>query len=64
MPIIQCDIRTGRTRAQIQALQEAITEAVIKTIGAPREYIYVLVRETPGPNHYLAGRSLPDYKPV
>ena len=61
MPIIQCDIREGRTKEQKANLVEAITEAVTRTIDAPKEYVYVLVRETPGFNHYKAGRHLPDF---
>ncbi len=64
MPIIQCDIREGRTREQKHALVEAITDAVHQTIDAPREYIYVLVRETPGFNHFKSGEHLPDFQDV
>jgi 4-oxalocrotonate tautomerase family enzyme len=62
MPVIQIDIRKGRTREQISELQRALTDAVVETIGAPREYVYVLVREEEGPNHAIAGKSLPDWK--
>ncbi len=61
MPVIQCDIREGRTAEQKQEMAEAITRAVHETIGAPVEYIYVLIRETPGAHHVKAGRSLPEY---
>jgi len=61
MPVIQCDIRQGRTPEQKQAMAEAITRAVHETIGAPIEYIYVLIRESPGVNHVKAGKSLPEY---
>jgi 4-oxalocrotonate tautomerase family enzyme len=64
MPIIQCDIREGRTREQKHALVEAITDAVHQTIDAPREYIYVLVREGPGFNHFKSGKHLPDFQEV
>ncbi len=63
MPVIQCDIREGRTPAQKQAMAAAITAAVHETIGAPLEYIYVLIRETPGAHHVKAGQALPDYVP-
>jgi 4-oxalocrotonate tautomerase family enzyme len=63
MPIIQCDIREGRTEEQKQALAQAITRAVHETIDAPIEYIYVLIRETPGPHHVKAGQSLPPFVP-
>lgn len=61
MPIIQCDIREGRTARQKRALAREITRAVHETIGAPIEYIYVLIRETPGFNHIKAGKHLPDF---
>ena len=64
MPVIQVDIREGRSRDQIRELQKELTEAVIKTIGAPREYVYVIVREQPGPNHCLAGKPLPEWVPM
>lgn len=63
MPMIQCDIREGRTPEQKAALAEAITNAVHETIGSPLEYIYVLIRETPGSHHMKAGKALPDYTP-
>lgn len=64
MPVIQCDIREGRSPEQKQAMAEAITRAVHETIGAPIEYIYVLIRETPGSHHVKAGQALPDYRPT
>lgn len=63
MPVIQCDIREGRSPAQKQALAEAITRAVHETIDAPVEYIYVLIRETPGAHHVKGGEALPDFRP-
>lgn len=63
MPVIQCDIREGRTPEQKEAMAAAITAAVHETIGAPLEYIYVLIREAPGAHHVKAGRALPDYAP-
>jgi len=40
MPVIQCDIRAGRSAEQKQAMAREITRAVHETIGAPVEYIY------------------------
>lgn len=62
MPIIQCDIRSGRTAEEKAALAEEITEVVMRTIRAPREYIYVLIRETPGAHHVKAGKALPEFE--
>ena len=63
MPVIQCDIREGRTEEQKQALAREITRVVHETIGAPVEYIYVLIREQPGRHHVKGGKHLPEYQP-
>ncbi len=63
VPVIQCDIREGRTEEQKQALAQEITRVVHETIGAPIEYIYVLIRETPGAHHIKAGKALEDWEP-
>ena len=63
MPIIQCDIREGRTEEQKQAMAREITRVVHETIGAPIDYIYVLIRETPGFHHIKGGKHLPAYTP-
>lgn len=61
MPVIQCDIREGRTEEQKRALAREITRVVHETIGAPMEYIYVLIREQPGRAHIKGGKHLPEY---
>jgi phenylpyruvate tautomerase PptA (4-oxalocrotonate tautomerase family) len=43
-------------------MAEEITRVVHETTGAPVDYIYVLIRETPGAHHVKAGRALPDYR--
>lgn len=62
MPIIQCDIRQGRSDEQKQRLAQEITRVVMETIDAPREYIYVLIRETPGAHHIKGGEPLPEFQ--
>jgi len=64
MPVIQCDIREGRTKEQKLRLAQEITRVVMETINAPREYIYVLIRETPGSHHIKAGEALPEFHEV
>jgi 4-oxalocrotonate tautomerase family enzyme len=61
MPIIQCDIREGRSPEQKAALADGITRVVHETIGSPVEWIYVLIRETPGSHHWHGGHALPEY---
>jgi 4-oxalocrotonate tautomerase family enzyme len=63
MPVIQCDIREGRTEEEKQAMAEGITRVVHETIGSPVEYVYVLIRETSGSHHIKAGKALPEWTP-
>lgn len=63
MPMIQCDIREGRTPEQKARLAQEITRVVHETIDAPVEYIYVLIREQPGEHHVKAGQALPPFTP-
>jgi 4-oxalocrotonate tautomerase family enzyme len=63
VPVIQCDIREGRTEEQKQALAREITCVVHETIDSPVEYIYVLIREVLGSHHVKAGDALPDLEP-
>jgi len=63
VPLIQCDIREGRTEEQKQALAREITRLVHETIDSPVEYIYVLIRELLDSHHVKAGEALPDWEP-
>jgi len=56
-------VYSGHTEEEKQALAQEITRVVHETIGAPVEYIYVLIRETPGSHHIKAGEALGDYAP-
>jgi phenylpyruvate tautomerase PptA (4-oxalocrotonate tautomerase family) len=62
VPVIQFDIREGRSRGT-QALAKVITRVVHETIGASVEYICVMIRKTPGSHHAKAGEPLADYEP-
>ena len=62
MPVIQCDIREGRTEGK-QALAKEITRVVHETIGASVVYICVVIRKTPGSHRAKAGEPLADYEP-
>ncbi|MCL4149434.1 UNVERIFIED_CONTAM: hypothetical protein GTU68_012382 [Idotea baltica] len=54
MPIIDITLLEGRDLATKQALLRNVTDAVEKTLNAPRESIRVLVREVPK-SHYAVG---------
>ena len=63
MPMIQCDIRRGRTDEQRNRLVRDLTHAVHEITGAPLDTISAVVRELPGPHTYEAGQPSPEYVP-
>jgi 4-oxalocrotonate tautomerase family enzyme len=63
MPIIQCDIRRGRTDEQRHRLARDLTRIVSEVTGAPIHTITAVVRELPGPSTYEAGEPSPEYTP-
>jgi len=63
MPIITCDIRSGRTKEQKSALAMGLTKAVSEATGIGIENIFLVMREMPGFNFVDAGEHIPDYVP-
>ena len=63
MPIITCDIRTGRTKEQRHELAMGLTQAVHEIAGVPIDRIFLVMREMPGFNFVDAGEHVPDYVP-
>ncbi len=54
MPLVEVTIAQGRTPEQIRSLLHEVTEAVMRSIGAPKQNIRVVVREVPT-THWAAG---------
>jgi 4-oxalocrotonate tautomerase family enzyme len=63
MPMIQADIRKGRSDQQRDQLIRDITQIVHEVSGAPIDTIAAVVRELPGPHTYEAGEPSPEYVP-
>ncbi len=61
MPMIQCDIRRGRSDEQRNDLVRELTRIVHEVSGAPIDTIAAVVRELPGPHTYEAGEPSPEY---
>jgi 4-oxalocrotonate tautomerase family enzyme len=55
MPIVQCDIRNGRTKEQKSALAQGLTAIVQKYTGCSIDYVFLVIREMP--------EHVPDYVP-
>jgi phenylpyruvate tautomerase PptA (4-oxalocrotonate tautomerase family) len=62
VPIIQCDIRRGRTEAQLRQLASGLTRVVAEAIGQPIDSIFLVMREMPGFNFVDSGEHVPEYE--
>ena len=54
MPIVTIKMIEGRTDEQKRALVEEVTEAVSKTVNAPKEAVTIVIEEM-AKNHYATG---------
>jgi|HubBroStandDraft_1064217.scaffolds.fasta_scaffold1186913_1 4-oxalocrotonate tautomerase len=63
MPMIQADIRRGRSPQQRDRMIRDLTRIVHEVSGAPIDTIAAVVRELPGPSTYEAGEPSPEYVP-
>ncbi|HET9621068.1 MAG TPA: 2-hydroxymuconate tautomerase [Kofleriaceae bacterium] len=54
MPVIEISLIEGRSKEQKRALMASVTDAVERSIGAPRETIRVILREVPA-EHWAVG---------
>lgn len=57
MPLAQITIVEGRSQEQIEAMAEAVTQAIADTLGAQRQAIRVAVNEIPQGHWFVAGES-------
>ncbi len=54
MPIVEITLIEGRSFELKEKLVKEVTQAVVSSIGAPREAVQVILREVP-PWHFAAG---------
>ena len=55
MPIIDITLLEGRTDEQKSALITEVTDAAIRTLGAPPQTVRVIIREVEPPHFAVAG---------
>ncbi|WP_232667044.1 2-hydroxymuconate tautomerase [Pseudonocardia sp. TRM90224] len=58
MPLVQISLTRGRTPEQLQALGEAVTEAVAASLGAPAASVRVLLQEVEPAHWFVGGETL------
>ncbi len=57
MPIIQITMIEGRSGEQKQAMYREVTDAIHRTLGAPRENVRIMIYEVPSQHFATAGVS-------
>ena len=57
MPLVHIQMAEGRTSEQKRALLEAMTEAMVECVGAPRDSVRVWITEF-APDDFMAGGEL------
>jgi 4-oxalocrotonate tautomerase len=57
MPLAQVSMLEGRTEEQKTALIAAVTEAIMESVGAPRESVRVVIYEVAKTNWGIGGKS-------
>ncbi len=45
MPFVHIELKEGRSEEQLTKMVEEVTEAVSRTVGAPKENIHVIINE-------------------
>jgi len=62
MPLVQVHMAEGRTSEQKRALMDAMTDAMVEHLGAPRESVRVWIAEFPDTDFMAGGELLADKK--
>ncbi|WP_125604497.1 2-hydroxymuconate tautomerase [Lapidilactobacillus bayanensis] len=57
MPFVHIEVVAGRSEAQLKAMIEDVTAAVVKNINVPAEHVHVILDEMQ-PNRYAQGGVL------
>jgi|GraSoiStandDraft_15_1057317.scaffolds.fasta_scaffold1212410_1 4-oxalocrotonate tautomerase len=55
MPIVNITMIEGRSESQKQAMFKEVTEAIHRTLGAPRENVRIMINEVPARHFATAG---------
>lgn len=62
MPMIQCDIRRGRSDEQKRTLCRELIRVVNEVTKIPKDYVFIVIRELPGFNFVEFQEHVVDYE--
>jgi len=54
MPLVEVTLAQGRSPEQLRAMISEVTDAVSRTVAAPKDAVRVIIREIPA-THWAAG---------
>ncbi len=57
MPIVEVTLIEGRSFEKKKKMVEEVTNAIVSSLGAPREAVRIIIREVPA-WHFAAGGEL------
>ncbi len=57
MPIVEVTLIEGRTHEAKSRMVTEVTDAIVSSLGAPREAVRIIIREIPA-YHFAAGGAL------
>ena len=60
MPFVSIVLKEGRTVEQKRELVKAVTEAIVRTVGAKPEAVHIVVHDAPAHNLAHGGHLLSD----
>jgi len=63
MPLVTIDLWEGRSVEQKRKLAQALTEAVVNTLGINERVVWVIMREEPRTNWAIGGKLCSDQPP-
>jgi 4-oxalocrotonate tautomerase len=62
MPSVTIILKEGRTVEQKRELVKAVTEAIVRTVGAKPEAVHIVLQDEPAHNLATGGQLLLDRK--
>ena len=60
MPFVNIVLKEGRTIEQKREMVKAVTEAIVRTVGAKAEAVHIVVHDEPAHNLANGGKLLSD----
>jgi len=57
MPLVTIMLIEGRTQEQKKAMFKAVTDAIVKSLGAPREAVRITLNEVPMEHFSVGGMT-------